>query len=372
MLVPMDTDKMVEDEGYPRPNFKPFSLTTPWLGFVMAWSLSCSVGVAVLVALGDKRPPSFHFHSNISYVSWVYAPTIISSLTTTFFRPIFFSYLRFSPYISMANIPDKQLANPEKFARMAKQLNPMAGGFPGLDFQERLILSFAMQSAVLLTQVKSGFLQPVQDAAGWNIEVSSGTGIAIVIMYFALFFATLMLLVRLKISSTGLRWSPCSLAAQVSLVQGSDIFPAFSGLDIIHVANRIKGRLRESAEEYGALRLGYWMREGSGIHWHGIAFLPSPRVREALDPTTATKGDLSQKSQSFANRGTQQKPNTDGHQTGKTTAGSHRSLDPRPASDDIDRIVSAHPGGDNNGNTSRKNEKTTLKGSISTLPISNC
>jgi hypothetical protein len=293
-LKPAKIDDMVK-MGFPRPNFKPFSLTAAWLGFFIVWSFLCFAGVMVLVVLGDKQPPTLHFHSNTSYEAWVYVPSIIAALTTTFVRTIFFSYLRFIPFISMANVPDKYpTTNSKNFVEMAKQLNLTAAGYPGLDFRGRLILAFAASFVANLAPLKSGFLQPLQDTAGWKIEVSSGIGIMVAIIYLISFCSILTLFVRVRTSSTGLKWSPCSLAAQLALVQGSNIFPAFSRLDL-HRKRHFKDELRSMGERYGVLRLGYWRKENPPSYYYGIRFVSAENSKTIQDLKTLNASTSSYK-----------------------------------------------------------------------------
>jgi hypothetical protein len=70
--------------------------------------------------------------------------------------------------------------------------------------------------------------------------------------------------VYLSKSKTGLRWSPTSFASEFSLVQGSDIFPAFAGLELKHYHKNILETVCSWPRKYGALRLGYWRRRHGG------------------------------------------------------------------------------------------------------------
>lgn len=77
---------------------------------------------------------------------------------------------------------------------------------------------------------------------------------------------------------TGLEWNPCSLAAQIALVQNSNIFPAFSDLERLDFVGMESVR-RGWDRTHGVPRLGYWSIRGDpSAIVHGIRFM-NPKFR---------------------------------------------------------------------------------------------
>ncbi|KAM5345765.1 hypothetical protein ACJ41O_011626 [Fusarium nematophilum] len=71
---------------------------------------------------------------------------------------------------------------------------------------------------------------------------------------------------------TGLKWNPAPLASQLSLLQGSDMFDVFEGIDYSKLMP-LKDAVKWWPEDGLILRLGYWRQQGTNNIVHGVRFL---------------------------------------------------------------------------------------------------
>lgn len=78
-------------------------------------------------------------------------------------------------------------------------------------------------------------------------------------------------------SYTGLKWDPSPIAAQISLIQGSNVAGAFRGLETCFY-RYVESHLETLGSEYGIARLGYWQEIGDKSNiYYGIRFMaPHP------------------------------------------------------------------------------------------------
>ena len=94
---------------------------------------------------------------------------------------------------------------------------------------------------------------------------------------------TISILVRLWSVRTGLKWEAGSNASQLALVQGSNIYKPFYGLDF-EDNNHLYKIAGSWHVKYGVLRLGYWRvpHNGEEMIWHGVRFY-KPRCYNSDD-----------------------------------------------------------------------------------------
>ena len=108
---------------------------------------------------------------------------------------------------------------------------------------------------------------------GWKAVISDKIGYTLISIYGLLALLTAVILARLWGRDTGLKWDPVSIADQLALVQGSNIWSIFSGLELSSQKDFLAS-LKERATNFGTIRLGYWKHCQEASIWRGIAFLP--------------------------------------------------------------------------------------------------
>ncbi|OAL37612.1 hypothetical protein AYO20_03119 [Fonsecaea nubica] len=276
--MPINVDGI---DGYEEPNFKPLVLGTGFLTVAALWFFLCLAAVTGLVVVGRKQPRWLRFQSQTSYNLWIYLPNVIASVTVLAFRSIVQQYYRIMPYVKMANVTTDHQPEGHNLLHTSDELSTLPGFIPAPGrllymFRRKEYLAFTLSISLtanaLLAPFKSSFLQPVEDIQGWQVTVSVVSGAFVASIYLVLFASVVCLIVYLKCHKTGLRWSPCSIASQLSLVQGSNIFPAFTGLELTRARIEVIRVLEKWPSKYGTLRLGYWRQQHTGLIVHGIRF----------------------------------------------------------------------------------------------------
>ena len=250
----------------------------------MAWFLLTSAGTTTLVILGQVKPPWFHFRTATAYDAWVYLPGIIAFFTSIWWRWIRTAYDDIIPYVEMTNVP----TTTKKERRRTTLGIPLPA--PGDHFDPYVMwwlirgknwLTVFVYGVsipnIALTPIKSNLLQTVRDPNGWSIVVSFGMGITAAAICLGLFLVTLAIFVLLRNHRTGLKWSPASLAAKLSLVQSSNILPTLSDLKVVRLRG-LDNTIREWHGNYGVPRLGYWKLRGTNKLIYGVRFEKGPKV----------------------------------------------------------------------------------------------
>lgn len=135
------------------------------------------------------------------------------------------------------------------------------------------VVNFSPLITPFLTPVKSGIFQLVGDATGWGIRVSVPFCTIAMFIYAWLFVLTLAILLHLHKNRTGLKWNPCTLATQLSMIQGSDLFDELVDIPPGERAP-LNSAVRSWPKKKMLLRLGYWRELGTDHIIYGIRFLP--------------------------------------------------------------------------------------------------
>lgn len=269
--------------GYPPLDFKPLQLQRWFLVSSLLFMLGCDGAVIGLVVLSKSSPGLFRISNDLHYNLYRYIPGVIGTLTTLLWRSIAQTYNRIVPYITMASMASKSNDYNHKAFRSAYALGHLSGFMPRpVDhvalFKERHFLTIIINTTSLLvipflTPLKNSFIAIQVESSGWFINVSASVGYSLISLYFLLSLATTCILIRTYSITTGLKWDPASFASQIALVNKSNIFEAFHGLEFADYME-LKQILRKWNNKYGVLRLGYWASRGNEKNIvHGIRFL---------------------------------------------------------------------------------------------------
>ena len=232
-----------------------------------------------------------HVDTTQAYYAFRYAPIIIGSVTSIWWRTIFTTYSRMSPYLSMSALSNKWdvgETNRQRTPRILQayyadaMFEPAVLDIPTLISNGKWLLTVctlvSIAIASYLMPLKATFIQVTPGRSGWDIAVSNRIGYTLTSMYAMLSILTLLIMVKLCYRDTGLKWDPVSLADQLALVQGSNFVSLFSGLEACNHRD-YKQKLRERAPKVGSLRLGYWKHRQDGTIWHGLAFVSGTSCR---------------------------------------------------------------------------------------------
>lgn len=248
----------------------------------MIWQLLCLFGVITLAVLSRVNPPWLHLESQYSYTIWFYSPGVIGFLTTVFWRGTLQSYNRILPYVRMANVPLQSSGTGAPGSTGQHLLNGIPSGeiHMGVLFSLwrsgdyiSLVVNITPIPIIFLTPIKSGILGLVMDESGWGIRISFSFCIMAAVIYVWLFAVTLAITLHLRTRRTGLKWNPCTLAAQVSLIQSSNILDKFADIPTEQWAP-LFNTVKDWPGKGLVLRLGYWKEHGTNIIVHGVRFLP--------------------------------------------------------------------------------------------------
>ncbi|KAI9776330.1 MAG: hypothetical protein M1839_000410 [Geoglossum umbratile] len=290
----------------PELNFRPLALKVGYLVPVAIWYLLCFSGVTFLAVFGRIQPSWFHLESHYSYDLWLYVPGIIGFLTTVLWRGTLQSFNRVIPYVRMANLPLSRSSRDKNLDVTRPFLNEPLTGVPGGEVHLGVLLalwingdylSFVVNLSpvftFLLTPIKSGIFQLVLDDSGWGIRVSVAFCIVGMVIYLWLFLVTLAITLHLRKNRTGLKWNPSTLATQLSLIQGSNVFDKFADIPMEKWAP-LNLTIRRWPQEGLILRLGYWREQETNLIIHGVRFLPKTeplQIDLESDTKCATKSE---------------------------------------------------------------------------------
>ena len=125
----------------------------------------------------------------------------------------------------------------------------------------------------LLVPLIATFVQVSPSENGWKAVISDKKGYTLISIYGLLALLTAVILARLSGRDSGLKWDPVSIADQLALIQGSNIWNIFSGLEFSSQKD-FPASLKERTTNFGTIRLGCWKHRQEDACWHGIAFLP--------------------------------------------------------------------------------------------------
>jgi hypothetical protein len=240
-------------------------------------------GLVIIVCLNNIAPEMLHVAQTSSRLAFRYVPAAAGTVTTVWWGSVARSYLRLIPYITMASASTGLSGRAPQGLLTLRSVSNLLAFFPTPAALARLIkerhiltmITFSTSFLVIpfLTPLKNALFQTTQDLAGWSITVSNKVAYIAITVYSLLMGTTISILVRLWSVRTGLKWEASSIASQLALVQGSNIYEPFYGLEFEDPSHlyRIAGSWHV---EYGVLRLGYWMvlRNGEETIWHGVRF----------------------------------------------------------------------------------------------------
>ncbi|OKP12158.1 hypothetical protein PENSUB_2318 [Penicillium subrubescens] len=269
--------------GYPELDWKPLVLQNWCLFLATAFFGACMTGLVIIVCLNNIAPEMLHVAQTSSRLAFRYVPAAAGTVTTVWWGSVARSYLRLIPYITMASASTGLSGRAPQGLLTLRSVSNLLAFFPTPAALARLIkerhiltmVTFSTSFLVIpfLTPLKNALFQTTQDPAGWSITVSNKVAYIAITVYSLLMGTTISILVRLWSVRTGLKWEASSIASQLALVQGSNIYEPFYGLEFEDPSHlyRIAGSWHV---EYGVLRLGYWMvlRNGEETIWHGVRF----------------------------------------------------------------------------------------------------
>ncbi|RGP60636.1 hypothetical protein FSPOR_10516 [Fusarium sporotrichioides] len=291
-FIPLSDEDLSQHPELPELNFRPLALKFWYLVFLTIWFVLCFSGVTVLAVFGEIQPSWLHLESRYSHNLWSYSPGIVGFLTTVLWRGTLQSYNRIIPYVRMANLPLSQDGHGQSSYGRPALLNVPLTAIPGgrVDFGalRRLwnssdylsfVVNLSVVCTIILTPIKSSIFQLVKDASGWRIRVSILFCIIAMAVYLWLFVVTIAITLHLSKNRTGLKWSPSTLAAQLALIQGSNILDKFKDIST-QTPWALDLAISTWQEEGLLLRLGYWKEQGTNMIIHGVRFLPRSTSHE--------------------------------------------------------------------------------------------
>ena len=270
---------------HPPLNFRPTTLKTWFLVTVVVFLVLVNMSIASLIAASHYRPDLLHIRRSLNRSLGEYVPGILGSITTILFRTVVLSYDRIMPCIAMASVPiTPSIASKPASRAKYPSASGVRLGYTFFESDGRLLTTFLNLGRIYLplglVPLKSTFLQIAQDEtnSGWTLAVSNRVGYCLIVIYLYLVVCTVSVIWSLWSDHTGLKWEPSSWAARLALVNGSNIFPAFEGLEYFRNSDFRYRTARSLVEEwdsqFGILRLGYWQAcDDASVIVHGIRFM---------------------------------------------------------------------------------------------------
>lgn len=295
----------------PELNYKPTPLKKWYLVSILILFVVCLGGSITLVILGHIDPTWLRFASTSSYHLWYQTPGLIGFLITILWRSTVRWYNRIIPYARMYDPPAMQPSRPGKSRRRRRHhhlhslgLNGLGGSAvnPGMiiflwrcgDYLS-VVVNVGQFLVIVLTPLKTMLIRLVREPDGWAIHISPVACGVIAFVFAWLSTVTVCVLVFFGNHRTGLRWSPTTLATQISLVQGSNVLG-----ELAHVGTRgfmsLPNSVREWKKKGWILRLGYWRHQTTGWVTYGVRLLSTNpewplRGDETQGPATASPDD---------------------------------------------------------------------------------
>ncbi|KAI8713657.1 hypothetical protein NCS52_01310600 [Fusarium sp. LHS14.1] len=209
------TEEARRNTSLPELNFRPTALKTWYLSILMLWQFLCMGGVIALMVLGEVQPPWFRdlqaqsIHQVASLVPlWDPLQLLDVALHAWIGR------------LSHYCILEGGNLNPEQIISL----------FASGDYLSAVV-NLTILGTWFLTPLKSSLFQLVEDGRGWQIHVSKLFGFVGLAIYFWLLSTTFSIFYHLRSRQTGLKWNPAPLASQLCLLQGSNVFDSFEGID---------------------------------------------------------------------------------------------------------------------------------------------
>ncbi|KAH6666900.1 hypothetical protein B0J14DRAFT_603536 [Halenospora varia] len=282
--------------GFKRLKFRPWALKNWFLSLTMLFFLACIASIAGILFLWRRDITRFHLETTQSHLAFQYVPTIIGTVTTIWWRVVYQTFYRLNPYLCFAAQDKDEVIGGSDGGKnhWALGISSFTNSFEPASFISNdnwllfLYLLVVLATNLTMTPLKAAFIQTAADEKGWQVNVLPNVGFALIALYVSLLVATLFLMIIMWDRETGLRWDPVSLADQLALVQGSNIFSMFQGLEFSSYPDR-KRLLGIRGSAYGKLRLGYWRHRQNGSIWHGLACIKplSTDVPETLERNIA-------------------------------------------------------------------------------------
>ncbi|CAG8296296.1 unnamed protein product [Penicillium salamii] len=269
--------------GYPELDWKPLVLNKWCLLLVIAFFVTFLTGLTIIVGLTHTRPELLHVARTPSQLAFRYVPAATGTISSIWWSSLAQSYLRLIPYISMAsaaNAPKGRgsQANDTIQAMGDLEAFSLTPSSIGRLIKERHILTviiFLTSFLVgpFLAPLKNTLFQTIPDSEGWTIYVSDKIAYITIALYGLMTASTIGILIRLWSVRTGLKWEVSSIASQLALVQNSNIYEPFRGLEFEH-DRQFWNVVGSWHLKYGVLRLGYWkvLRGEEETIWHGMRF----------------------------------------------------------------------------------------------------
>ncbi|KAF2147404.1 uncharacterized protein K452DRAFT_354802 [Aplosporella prunicola CBS 121167] len=215
---------------------------------------------------------AFRIHKGYYRVTMIYTPAIVGSITSMWWKAVHDAYKRITPYIAMSETPPQRQSKAFKqhFKFIYAVQNPFDIMTPFMQSHHLTGIITVINLTVNFTIVslKNAFYVLNKDGSGWFISLSNTAGHLLAIMYGTLVACSIGITYRLWPAYTGLKWDPAPVAVQLSMVQGSNIFPVFKGLEYSYHPKFIK-QIASESKKAGILRLGYW---SSATNSHDIIY----------------------------------------------------------------------------------------------------
>jgi hypothetical protein len=274
--VPIKTSIAVA-EGYPKLDFKPFVLRKFFLAATLLFFSACLGGIITLILIAHNKTHYLRVHTLSTSLAFRYVPVAIGTLTIIWWRSIMTALARTTQYISMAGQNNHEKAHHRlqrtllnEYATTAFNPANVMGVARNGHWLLFICLVLQVMMMILLVPLKASFVLVTAGGHGWTVAVLCEVGYALIAIYVCLLLATTYILARLWDRETGLKWDPVTIADQVALVQGSNIFPMLEGLEFA-TPRECSSILATRSSHFGTLRLGYWMHRCNGTIWYGLA-----------------------------------------------------------------------------------------------------
>jgi hypothetical protein len=268
-------------------DFRPLLLRSWVLNLILLYYLGCLAGVVTFVYLKRTRAHPIMISNNNKHLAARYVPVILATGTTATWNAVQMTHHRIHPFIdlSRAALPRNAIAKFFESKSLRATYNDqniadrLMDARTKRDYGKILLMIPQIYMMAFLVSVKSRYIVPVKVENGWMLDISLPIGYILIATYGVLIF-TLCVIMALTLSGgTGLRWDTGSIADQLALIQGSNLYQYCTDLDYI-TGFHYDHALREILKMYTP-RLGYWEAVDKSdaepkTHpdkWYGIAFL---------------------------------------------------------------------------------------------------
>ena len=256
---------------YPRLDFKPIPFKAWFLAITLVFFLACLASIAGVIILGHRPAGVFQLQTSQDQLAFRYVSVVVGTATMISWRVITRNLGRLSPYILMVVGKDVQSRHTTKYRRNRRTIhNQYADNRLTLELGMFLSISTALDGhwllfvsnlvtsvlTFLLVPLIATFVQVSPSENGWKAVISDKIRYTLISIYGLLALLTAVILARLSRRDTGLKWDPVSIADQLALVQGSNIWSILSGLEFSSQKD-FPASLKERATNFGTIRLGY-------------------------------------------------------------------------------------------------------------------